>query len=346
MTEPAELSPAAVPRWRAAGPESIEDVVAAQVEDLSTLFDICVHELHAVQREIEAYGEYCARTGLQVDEPVLAHLTTSARQATLRLVRAQRSATGLSADQLLDSVDGAAELSAAEAVLRFGQSTLAYVRNCLEWAAKSYAQSHRVQFFGTQTEVWPTMHYDRNGTHPSVIRVERQLLELLGLSADDYGIGVTSSGMSAFSLGRGVPAAGPAGRGRPHAARALHLLRGRAAAHRAAARACRAGQRLRGRRDRRRRRPAAAQGGVRRPAGEQRAAADVRPARAVPPAARGGHRADHRGRRRHHDRRVAAGRSCSPATTGSRSSTTRAAPSTCSSAWTSRWPAWWCTRWS
>ncbi len=199
MTEPAELSPAAVPRWRAAGSESIEDVVAAQVEDLSTLFDICVHELHAVQREIEAYGEYCARTGLQVDEPVLAHLTTSARQATLRLVRAQRSATGMSPDQLLDSVDGAAELSAAESVLRFGQSTLAYVRNCLEWAAKSYAQSHRVQFFGTQTEVWPTMHYDRNGTHPSVLRVERQLLALLGLPAQDYGIGVTSSGMSAFS---------------------------------------------------------------------------------------------------------------------------------------------------
>lgn len=199
MTKPAEFVPTAVPVWRTDGPESIEDVVAAQVDDLSTQFDTCVHELRAVQREIEAYAGYCARTGLHVDEPVLAHLTQSAQQATLRLVRAQRSATGLSPAELVDSVAGAAELSAAEAVLRFGQATLAYVRNCLEWAAKSYAQSHRVQFFGTQTESWPTMNYDRNGMHPSVIRVERQLLALLGLSPEDYGIGVTSSGMSAFT---------------------------------------------------------------------------------------------------------------------------------------------------
>jgi len=200
MTEAAESASLAVAGWRTDGPEAIEDVVAAQIGDLGTLFDTCVHELNAVQREIEAYGEYCAGTGLHMDEPVLAHLTTSARQATLRLVRAQRSAAELSSEGLAHSPDGAAELSAAEAVLRFGQATLAYVRNCLEWAAKSYAQSHRVQFFGTQTEAWPTMNYDRNGMHPSVVRVERQLLELLGLSADEYGIGVTASGMSAFSL--------------------------------------------------------------------------------------------------------------------------------------------------
>ncbi len=59
-----------------------------------------------------------------------------------------------------------------------------------------------VMFFGTQTESWPAMNYDRNGTHPSVVRVERQLLALLGLSSDDYGIGVTSSGMSAYTRSR------------------------------------------------------------------------------------------------------------------------------------------------
>lgn len=195
MTEPAEFLPVAddAPTWRATLSESVENIIATQIADLSEQFDACLHELRSARHEIEEYAKYCARNGLHVDGPVLAHLMASAQQARVRITRAQRSITGLS------TADSAGELSAAEAVLRFGQSTLAYVRNCVEWAAKSYAQSQQVQFFGTQTESWPTMNYDRNGTHRSVTRVERQLLSVLGLSPDDYGIGATSSGMAAFT---------------------------------------------------------------------------------------------------------------------------------------------------
>jgi cystathionine gamma-synthase len=195
MTEPGDFPSNAIdaPAWRAALSESIEDVVATQVADLREGFDTCLRELRATRREIEDYAAYCVQNELHVDGPALAHMTTSAEQAWLRLTRAQRT---------LDEVsiaDSAAELSAAEAVLRFGLSTLSYVRNGLEWTAKSYGQSRQVQFFGTQKETWPTMNYDRNGSHASVTRVESQLLDVLGLSADDYGIGITSSGMAAFT---------------------------------------------------------------------------------------------------------------------------------------------------
>jgi cystathionine gamma-synthase len=195
MTEPAEFPPVAVdaPTWRATLSEPIENIIATQVADLSEQFDTCLHELRSARHELEEYAKYCARNDLHADGPVLAHLLASAQQARVRLVRAQRSIAELSTS------DSAAELSATEAILRFGQATLAYVRNCLEWAGKSYSQSGQVQFFGTQTESWPTMNYDRNGTHRSVTRVERQLLAVLGLSSDDYGIGVTSSGMAAFT---------------------------------------------------------------------------------------------------------------------------------------------------
>ncbi|MEV6823657.1 PLP-dependent transferase [Amycolatopsis sp. NPDC051102] len=195
MTEPAEILPVvdAAPAWRAVLSDSIEETIASQVADLSEQFDSCLHELRAARTDIEEFSAYCARHGLHVDGPVLTHLTASTEQVRLRLIREQRSISGTS------TVDSSAELSAAEAVLRFGQATLAYVRNSLEWASKSYSQSNRVQFFGTQTESWPHMNYDRNGTHRAVTRVERQLLSVLGLSADDYGIGATSSGMSAFT---------------------------------------------------------------------------------------------------------------------------------------------------
>lgn len=195
MTEPGDFpsNTADAPAWRAALSESIETVVETQIADLSTQFDTCLRELRATRQEIEDCAEYCASNGLILDDPVLAHLINSADQAWLRLTRAQRSLPETS------TPDSGTELSAAEAVLRFGMSTLSYVRNCLEWTAKSYGQSKQVQFFGTQQESWPTMNYDRNGSHASVIRVERQLMDVLGLSHDDYGIGVTSSGMAAFT---------------------------------------------------------------------------------------------------------------------------------------------------
>src|SRR5690348_965744 len=127
MTEPAEILPVAdaAPAWRAALTESIENTIATQIADLSEQFDSCLHELRAARTEIEEYSAYCARNGLHVDGPVLAQLITSTQQVRLRLIREQRSLVNMSL------VDSAAELNAAEAVLRFGQASLAYVRNSL-----------------------------------------------------------------------------------------------------------------------------------------------------------------------------------------------------------------------
>jgi cystathionine gamma-synthase len=140
-----------------------------------------------------AFADYCTAQGLPVDDPSLAHLMATVQQAGLRLTRQQRILTDQSIPDPADLLD------ASEQVLRFGLATLAYVRHSLEWTGKSYGQANRVQFFGTQSESWPTMNYDRNGSHQAVTRVESQLLDVLGLPADEYGIGVTSSGMAAFT---------------------------------------------------------------------------------------------------------------------------------------------------
>lgn len=171
----------------------LDEVLPEQVSDLSEQFDGCLRELRAARRELEEYATYCARNDLPVDDPVLAQLVTSTHQVGMRIVRQQRTLLAASTS------DAADLLGASEAVLRFGLATLAYVRHSLDWSAKSYGQSAQVQFFGTQAESWPTMNYDRNGSHASVTRVERQLLELLDLEPDRYGIGVTSSGMAAYT---------------------------------------------------------------------------------------------------------------------------------------------------
>lgn len=169
------------------------EVLPEQVADLLEQFDGCLHQLRAARRELEEFATYCARHELPVDDQVVAQLVTTTHQVGMRVLRQQQALLAASATAAPDL------LGAGEAVLRFGLATLAYVRHSLDWSAKSYGQSAQVQFFGTQPEVWPTMHYDRNGTHASVTRVERQLLELLGLPAGRHGIGVTSSGMAAYT---------------------------------------------------------------------------------------------------------------------------------------------------
>ncbi len=171
----------------------LDDVLPEQVKDLSEQFDGYLVELRAARREIDEYATYCVRNELPVDEPVLAQLVAATHQVGMRMARQQHALLAAS------TTDAADLLGASEAVLRFGVATLAYVRHSLDWSAKSYGQSAQVQFFGTQSEAWPTIHYDRNGTHASVIRVERQLLELLGLPPDRFAIGVTSSGMAAYT---------------------------------------------------------------------------------------------------------------------------------------------------
>ncbi|MEV6694590.1 PLP-dependent transferase [Micromonospora sp. NPDC051196] len=181
----------AAPRFGAGAP--LGEVLPEQVSDLSEQFDGCLFQLRAARREIEEYATYCTRNDLPVDEPVLAQLIAATHQVGMRLTRQQRALLAASTPNAADL------LSASESILRFGLATLAYVRHSLDWTAKSYGQSAQVQFFGTQAESWPTIHYDRNGTHTSVLRVERQLVELLDLPPDRWGVGVTSSGMAAYT---------------------------------------------------------------------------------------------------------------------------------------------------
>ncbi|WP_410655353.1 PLP-dependent transferase [Amycolatopsis sp. lyj-112] len=172
---------------------SLDQVLPEQVSDLSEQFDGCLRELSAARHQLEEYATYCERNDLPVDDPVLAQLVAATHQVGMRMVRQQRTLLAASTPEAADL------LGASEGILRFGLATLSYVRNCLEWTAKSYGQSKQVQFFGTQSESWPTMHYDRNGSHASVTRVEHQLLGVLGLPPEEYGIGVTASGMAAFT---------------------------------------------------------------------------------------------------------------------------------------------------
>jgi cystathionine gamma-synthase len=168
--------------------------VLSQVADLVELFETCIAELRTARGESQDHLAYCARNGLPVDVPVVTRLMDDAQHAELRIINERRMLRNAPISQ------AATMLSAGEAVLRFGTATLAYVRNALEWCASSYAQAHATQFFDARAQGSQDMNYDRNGTQASVRRVERQLLDVLDLSSEEFGLSVTSSGMAAFTL--------------------------------------------------------------------------------------------------------------------------------------------------
>ncbi|MGX7827994.1 PLP-dependent transferase [Actinokineospora sp. 24-640] len=160
---------------------------------LSDQLAVCVTELREARREVDRHAAACARRGLPVDGAVATSLLGAARQAELRVLRQQRRTFVHPADDL------PAALSAGEVVVRFALSTVAYVRGALEWCAQSYGQSRAVQFFDPGALDCPSVNYERY-EHRAVERVERQLMEVFGLSADTHGLSVTSSGMAAFSV--------------------------------------------------------------------------------------------------------------------------------------------------
>lgn len=168
------------------------DGLLDQAVDLIEHFDSCLRGLYRAQLDLDEHVAYCRSRGLPYDEPVISHLAESAQYAR-RCIAERRSAL-VAADDVAGQ-----PLSTAEGVLRWGLATLAYVRDALEWCSASYAQAGAVQFFDLAQQDSPKVNYERY-EHAAVERVERQLLDTLGLTPDRHGLSVTSSGVAAYSL--------------------------------------------------------------------------------------------------------------------------------------------------
>jgi threonine dehydratase/cystathionine beta-lyase/cystathionine gamma-synthase len=161
--------------------------------DLIGQLDTCGTDLAAATDSIREFADYCAQHRLPVDQNLTDHLLDSVSVAADRVAE-QRAVLAAATD-----ADPADRLAAAEAVLRFGLATRSYARGTLEWCSPSYAQSRVVQFFDTGAQDSPAVNYERYDS-ASVLRVERQLLDVLGMRPDRQAISVVSSGMAAYSL--------------------------------------------------------------------------------------------------------------------------------------------------
>jgi cystathionine gamma-synthase len=142
--------------------------------------DTCLRELHAVQRDLDAQVTHCRRAGLPVDESVLSRLIDTTRQAKRQLAGQQQT--------LLGQMDSTELLTEIEPVLRYGIATLAYVRGALGSVSRSFQRAH-VPAAGDPLA--------------ATARVEEQLLDVFGLSPDEYAVTATTSGAAAYSLVEG-----------------------------------------------------------------------------------------------------------------------------------------------
>jgi threonine dehydratase/cystathionine beta-lyase/cystathionine gamma-synthase len=177
----------------AAGADLAPDAASDPGTDLDRQLQQCADDLTAAVHTVDEYRSYCETRQLQLDQEAVDRLLDSVEHALARIADAR---TGLAA---VGDDDPADRLAVAETVLRSGLAALSYVRGSLEWCSPSYAQSRAVQFFNTGSQDSPTVNYER---YESVAaqRVESQLLEVLGLPTDRYGLSVASSGMAAYSL--------------------------------------------------------------------------------------------------------------------------------------------------
>ena len=102
--------------------------------DLLARLDECARELAAARTDLIEYQAYRDRNRLPVDESVVAGLVASVQRA-VRHVDEQRAALAVppaAAAVVPAGRDDA--VSAGEVVLRFGRSTLTYVRGALDTA--------------------------------------------------------------------------------------------------------------------------------------------------------------------------------------------------------------------
>jgi hypothetical protein len=153
--------------------------LSARAADLVDQLDRCLRELHGLQRELDDHAGRCRLAGVPMNDTVLARLEDLTRQAKRELAGQQSLLLG-------DAEPAPADLlSEVEPVLRYHRATMAHVRGAMELCGPS-----------------------RNGTRlpgagEPVDRVERQLLDVFGLSPDDDAVTVTSTGAAASTLVEG-----------------------------------------------------------------------------------------------------------------------------------------------
>lgn len=148
----------------------------ARAAGLVGQLDRCLREVHALQRELDDHVDRCRLAGIPVNDAIVARLVDTTRLTKRQLAGQQ---------QLLLGNAGpvpAGELAAVEQVLRYGLASLAHVRGAMALCAPQ-----------------------RNGgrlpkAEEPAARVERQLLEVFGLSPDDHAVTVTSTGEAASTL--------------------------------------------------------------------------------------------------------------------------------------------------
>jgi hypothetical protein len=149
---------------------------AGRAADLVGQLDRCLRELHALQRDLDDHAARCHLAGIPVNDTVLARLVDTARQAKRQVAGQQQLLLG-------NAEPAPAErLGTVEPVLRYGLATLAHVRGAMPLIAPA-----------------------RNGgrlppADEPTARVQRQLLEVFGLSADDHAVSLTSTGAAASAL--------------------------------------------------------------------------------------------------------------------------------------------------
>jgi cystathionine beta-lyase/cystathionine gamma-synthase len=150
-----------------------------QAADLVGRLDTCLRALHAVQRDLDGQIAHCRRAGLPVDEAVLGRLVDTTRQAKRQLAGQQQALLGHASTEVLSEI---------EPVLRYGIATLAYVRGALASGSPSFQRAH------VPVVADPAA---------AAARVEELLLDVFGLSPDEHGVTVTTSGAAAYSLVEG-----------------------------------------------------------------------------------------------------------------------------------------------
>ncbi|CCH71004.1 putative Pyridoxal-phosphate dependent enzyme [Phycicoccus elongatus Lp2] len=153
----------------------------------------CMQRLQLTLRGVSDYVSYCADADLIVDQDVWRQVATAGQLALELLEREERVLAKAAAAAGVD------ELARTELLVRFGLATLAHVRGALEWCSPAYTQSRVAQFFDLAGQESPTVNYDRYESS-SVHQVEDQLLRVLRLPPELWGVTVTSSGMAAYSL--------------------------------------------------------------------------------------------------------------------------------------------------
>ncbi|WP_437762652.1 pyridoxal-phosphate dependent enzyme [Sorangium sp. So ce281] len=182
-----------VARTRLSHDETAQADIATPQAALIEQLRLCIDDIGLCSREISDFEQYCCSQNLLFDEKVV-HALAQEIETIAASVR--------QAIQLLEEGDAEQDsdrLAIGESALRWGLSTIAYVRGSLEWCSPSYDQSRVTQFYNLGAQNNPTVNYERYES-AAVQRIESQLVGVLGLPPEEFAVTVTSSGMAAYML--------------------------------------------------------------------------------------------------------------------------------------------------